>query len=490
MRILIVTNSPKDWPVQIDNVQVVDARVYLTDPSFNAMRGVKVFNMCRSYRYQSTGYYVSLLAEARGHKPLPSITTIQDVKTQAIVRNVSEDFEEEIQKELAPIKSDRFTLSIYFGRNMAKRYARLALLLFNQFQSPLLRADFVHAEKTGWQLKKITTISANEVPAAHWPFLIEVANQHFAGRSSSIKKRAQARFDMAILHNPDDPEPPSDEKALKKFVKAAEVLGIAADFVTRDDYGRLAEFDALFIRDTTSVDGYTYRFSRRAASEGLVVIDDPESIVRCTNKVYLAELLMRHKVPTPKTLVVHKDNAQTIGDELGFPCVLKKPDSSFSQGVVKVKDDAELAAQLEEFFTKSDLIVAQEFLPTTFDWRIGILDRQPMFACKYFMAQGHWQIIRADRVGPGRYGKSETIPVELAPRKAVQVALKGANLIGDGLYGVDVKESNGKFYVIEVNDNPNLDAGCEDLILKDELYSRIMRVFLKRIEQRKSGYYQ
>ena len=35
----------------------------------------------------------------------------------------------------------------------------------------------------------------------------------------------------------------------------------------------------------------------------------------------------------------------------------------------------------------------------------------------------------------------ETLPVELAPRAAVQVALKAANLIGDGLYGVDVKQS-------------------------------------------------
>ena len=489
MKILIVTNSPKGWPVQMENVQVVDARAYLTDPSFNALRGVKVFNLCRSYRYQSTGYYVSLLAEARGHKPLPSITTIQDLKTQAIVRNVSEDLEEQIQKVLAPIKSDRFTLSIYFGRNVAKRYTRLALQLFNQFQSPLLRAYFVRAEKGGWQLRKVTTISANEVPESHWPFLIEVASQHFAGRYSGVKRRAQARFDLAILHDPDDPEPPSDPKALRKFAKAAEALGIATDFVTRDDYGRLAEFDALFIRDTTSVDQYTYRFSRLAASEGLVVIDDPESIVRCTNKVYLAELLMRYKVPIPKTMVVHRENAQSVAGELGLPCVLKKPDSSFSQGVVKVTDQAALTAQLEEFFAKSDLIVAQEFLPTTFDWRIGILDRQPLYACKYYMAQGHWQIIRSDKVGRGRYGKSETIPIELAPRKALQVALKSANLIGDGLYGVDVKESKGKFYVIEVNDNPNIDAGCEDAILKDELFSRIMRVFLKRIEQRKSGYH-
>jgi glutathione synthase/RimK-type ligase-like ATP-grasp enzyme len=257
--------------------------------------------------------------------------------------------------------------------------------------------------------------------------------------------------------------------------------------ITRDDYGRLAEFDALFIRDTTYVEQYTYRFAQRAASEGLVVIDDPQSIVRCTNKVYLAELLTRHKLPIPRTLVVHRDNAKFLVQELGLPCVLKKPDSSFSKGVVRVDQVDELSRRLPEFLAESELVVAQEFLPTTFDWRIGILDRQPLFACKYYMAQGHWQIIRHDREGRGRYGRSETVPVEIAPRKVVQIAQKAANLIGDGLYGVDIKESDGKFYLIEVNDNPNIDAKAEDAILKDELYRRIMSVFLRRIERRKAG---
>src|SRR5690606_411259 len=86
-----------------------------------------------------------------------------------------------------------------------------------------------------------------------------------------------------------------------------------------------------------------------------------------------------------------------------------------------------------------------------------------------------------------RYGKFETLPVEMAPRRAVAAALKAANLVGDGLYGVDVKQSDGVFRVIEVNENPNIDAGCEDAILKDELYRRIMAVFLRRIERRKAG---
>jgi glutathione synthase/RimK-type ligase-like ATP-grasp enzyme len=203
--------------------------------------------------------------------------------------------------------------------------------------------------------------------------------------------------------------------------------------------------------------------------------------------VFLAELLSRHKLPMPRTVVLHRDNSSAIAGDLGFPCVIKKPDSAFSQGVIKIESQEMLDLLLPEFLGESELLVAQEFLPTDFDWRIGILDRRPVYACKYYMAKGHWQIIQQNEKGDDRYGKSETLPVELAPRKAVSIALKAANLIGDGLYGVDVKQSRNQYYVIEVNDNPNIDAGYEDRILRDELYRRIMEVFLDRIERRKLG---
>ena len=486
MPILIVSNDPREWPFQIPNVDVIDAWSYLTKPEYSDMRGVKVFNLCRSYRYQSTGYYVSLLAEARGHKPLPNITRIQDLKSQAMVRVVSEDLEELIQSSLAPIQSTKFTLSIYFGRNLARRYERLSLHLFNLFQSPMLRAQFVRNGK--WQLRSIATISASEVPQSHWPFVIQVATEYFSGRRARLRRRTPARYDLAILVNPDEAEPPSDQVAIRQFVKAAEQIGLSPELITRDDYGRLAEFDALFIRETTRVNHYTYRFSRRAVSEGLVVIDDPESIVKCSNKVYLAELLSRHGVPIPRTVVVHRDNIDAIVAELGFPCVLKKPDSAFSRGVVKIDSEKQLDEQLKQFLDESELIIAQEYLPTTFDWRIGVLDRRPLYACKYYMAPNHWQIVSQDGRGRRRYGKCETLPVELAPGRAVRAALRAANLIGDGLYGVDVKQSEDRFFVIEVNENPNIESDVEAAVLKQHLYRTIMSVFLRRIEQRKAGY--
>lgn len=483
MAILIVVNTPHNWPLQVSGVEIVAARSYLTDPKYSDLRGAKVFNLCRSYRYQTIGYYVSLLAEARGHKPLPSISTIQDLKSQSIIRVVSDDLDELIQKNLASLQSKKFTLSIYFGHNLAKKYDRLALQLFNLFPAPLLRAHFVYNDR--WQLHNIEPIAVSEIPEEHRPFVVQVATEHFAARRWRVPKRVTPRFDLAILHNPEEEEPPSDEKAVQKFIKAAESLRLGAELITKDDYGQIAEFDALFIRETTNVNHHTYRFARRAAAEGLVVVDDPESILKCTNKVYLAELMGRHSIATPKTLIVHRDNVEAILRELGLPCILKQPDSYFSQGVVKVENEASLMAAVEKLLDKSDLVIAQEFLPTTFDWRIGIFDRQPLYVCKYFMAEKHWQIIKHDDAGEKTYGDFETLPVEFAPRQVVQTALRAANLIGDGLYGVDMKQSGRKCYVIEVNDNPNLDAGVEDVVLKDELYLRIMAVFLKRLERLK-----
>lgn len=38
--------------------------------------------------------------------------------------------------------------------------------------------------------------------------------------------------------------------------------------------------------------------------------------------------------------------------------------------------------------------------------------------------------------------------------------------------------------VIEVNDNPSIDSGVEDQVLKDQLYREIMGEFLRRLEIR------
>lgn len=479
MATYLVVENPKRWPIHVPGTEVLAAREYLTNPRFSEIKRARVFNLCRSYGYQTVGYYVSLLAVARGHKPLPSVRTMSELRHAAILRIVSDDLDELLQHSLAPLRSDRFELSVYFGRNLANRYDRLCQALFEHFPVPLLRVEFIREGR--WRLHGLKLIAASDIPDAHQAFVIEQAQRFFD--RPKLSQRVPARYKLAILVDPLAVDAPSNERALKRFVRAARKCDISASLIRRSDLSRLSEYDALFIRETTRVNHYTYEAASRAEAEGLAVIDDPESIVRCSNKVYQAELFERNGIPCPKTLIVHKDNAASIGKELGFPCVLKQPDSSFSAGVVKAADEAELKTKLAALLDKSDLAVAQEFTPSGFDWRVGVLDGQALYVCKYHMARGHWQIQQATGEKERIYGKVETFAVDEAPPAVVEIGVRAANLIGHGLYGVDLKEVDGKVMVMEVNDNPNIDAGCEDKFLKEELYLAVMRNFRKRLDR-------
>lgn len=483
MKPLVVVADPKRWPLKIPGTEIVSAYQYLSDPELAQGTGRKVFNLCRSLSYQSAGYYVSLLAEARGHRPLPSVAAIQDLKLTPLVRMVGQELDELIQSSLRRIKSEEFELSVYFGHNLASGHDRLALAIFNAYPAPLLRARFEHDQR--WRLVGVRAIGLGDVPDAHRPFVIEQAERYLR-RVPRKGREATTRFDLAILVDPEEKLAPSDSDAIKRFIAAGETLGIGCTLIERDSYGRIAEFDGLFIRVTTSVDHYSYRFARRAAMEGLVVLDDPRSIVRCTNKVYLAETLARHRIATPRTLILSRDNAAAGIRSLGFPCVIKQPDSSFSQGVIRIDGDLGLDERLEALFEESDLLVAQEYVPTDFDWRIGVLDGKPLFACRYGMAPGHWQIVRHNEGKEMDYGTFATVRIEDAPSDVVKLAVRAAGVMGEGLYGVDLKQVGGRAVVIEVNDNPNIDGNVEDAVLGDRLYLTIMEYFLRRFEERRS----
>jgi glutathione synthase/RimK-type ligase-like ATP-grasp enzyme len=123
-------------------------------------------------------------------------------------------------------------------------------------------------------------------------------------------------------------------------------------------------------------------------------------------------------------------------------------------------------------------------VPTSFDWRVGVLNRAPLYVCQYFMSKNHWQIVKHEADGRFEEGTFKTHAVEQAPREVVELALRATGLIGDGLYGVDIKQTERGPVVIEINDNPNLELGVEDAVLKDELYRRVLGDLVRRIEQR------
>jgi glutathione synthase/RimK-type ligase-like ATP-grasp enzyme len=480
MTALLIVDHPEQWPLNFPAAEVISADAYLRERRFSDLKQARVYNLCDSYGYQTAGYYVSLLAAARGHRTMPGVATIQDMKSRSLLR-ADDELEELMQRSLHKIVSPRFELSIYFGCNLAERHADLSRALFNLFPVPLMRASFSKAAK--WRLVSLTPIPVGDLPSSHRDFLRGVIENHFARRGPAGRsgRTIQYEHDLAILVNQDERSPPSNREALKRFERAARAQGVDVEFLERDDYGRLAEFDGLFIRETTSVNHHTYRFASRARAEGMVVMDDPESIIRCGNKVYLFELAKRLDLAIPPTLVVSSARTDEIVRELGLPCVLKKPDSAFSEGVFRADTREDLAAGLQRLLSRTDLAIVQAFMPTEFDWRVGIIDRKPLYACRYYMADGHWQIYHHGEKRTTE-GESETLSIEQTPRAVLDLALKTANAIGDGFYGVDIKTVNGRHVLMEINDNPNVDHGTEDAVLGDELYERVMKVFRARLD--------
>lgn len=483
-KLIIVVDKLQDWApfYQYDGVMSLPA--YLKWQPKQKQR-VRVINLCRQSHYLGTGYYCSLLAEARSHNVMPSLRAFNKFNRFEISELIEElpgTLKSLLDKALADAAEQQLLFNIYFGETSLKALRKFASYLFEALPVPILRVELI--KKNHWQIRSIKIGAVHKLTEQEQGHFAEVLERYSHKIWRLEPKNARFKYDLAVLANPNEPFPPCTPKSLELFRKAAKRAAMDTELISARDIQRLPEFDGLFIRETTGVNHHTFHLAVKAEREGLAVIDDPNSILRCGNKVYLQTLFQQHKVPVPDGLMLFKqdeDNLERAADTLGLPLVLKIPDGSFSRGVVKVSTLTELKAQLNALFEQSAIILAQRYTYTEFDWRIGVLNGQPLFACKYFMARNHWQIYKHGK-GKTQSGGFTTCAIEEVPTHVLQAALAACKPIGDSLYGVDLKQAGDQAFVIEVNDNPNIDDGVEDLYLGNKLYDLLVEDFIRRIE--------
>ena len=479
---VIVVDQPRDLAARDLPHVVITSEDYVARPFMFAGARQKVLNLARSYNYQTAGYYSSLLAEARGHRVLPSVETMLDLRSRAHYEHALPELEEALNKDLKALGGDSpKALFVTFGHADLPGFDGFSQILFDWFRAPALTVTLKGEE---WRfIQKIEITPVTKFSSAQKALFTEALKAYTARKWRAPKPRsAPPRHSIAVLYNPKEAMPPSSPGTLMHWAKMAAPLGVEVEPITRKDLGRLAEFDALFIREATSIRNHTYRFARRAVMEGMPVIDDPISMIRCTNKVYLWERLTHAGLPVPETIVIQDpDDVERVADTLGFPVVVKIPDGSFSLGVRKANSLAELHAVVAEFFKETDLLLAQKFVPTKFDWRVGVLEGEPLFVCQYKMAKRHWQIVHHREDGTAEEGRFRTFAIDRVPAEVLDAGVRAARLIGDGLYGVDLKETSEGVYVIEINDNPNLEHGIEDVVGRADIWNRLTRWFTTRI---------
>lgn len=483
--VLILLDSLNDWAPYCKTSSLLTVSDYLKSKSVEKDRKL-VINLSNDYSYNSEGYYCSLLAQTRGHKVIPGVDIINRVETGTGIRmdrNLQKICFQWIQKN--NITDELWFLNIYFGTCKEKGLERIARFIYENYPAPLIKVSLNTYPRN--QIESIQFLPLNQLNDEEQNYFANSLDRFSNRIWRTPKSNRAARYNLAILCDPEEKFPPSNKQAINKLLELAKKMDIHAELITEEDATRLMEFDALFIRTTTSLNHYTFHLSQLAAQNGMAVIDDPLSIIRCTNKVYLKELFEKEKIPSPVSTLIFKSNENTFEDitrQVGSPFVLKIPDGSYSIGMRKISDEAEFKEALDILFEKSAILLAQEFTPTEFDWRIGILNGEPLYACKYYMAKNHWQIYCHYASGRSRCGQVETIPIYQVPRKVLETALKAASFIGKGLYGVDLKVVNDRAIVIEINDNPSIDHGLEDAVLGDELYYRILNTFGRALEMK------
>ena len=480
---VILTGRQSDLDQVSTPHKIITNRDYLAHPALFRGQRPKVINLSNSYAYQSRGYYASLLASSRGHRVIPTVETMIDLSEKKLYESALPELEQALNKSRKDLGGAfPATVGIFFGVGPTKAWDRFARLLFDWFRAPALEVSIKDGE---WaSIRRIGFLPLARMSADDKARFLDCLELYTGREWRDQKTRTPARYSFATLIDPNEQLPPSSVSSLKHWSRVAEKMGVEVEPITRKDLARLANYDALFIRETTAISNHTYRFARRAQQEGMPVIDDPLSMIRCTNKVYLNELMAFNKVPVPPTVMIAGvADLELAAQTLGFPMVLKIPDSAFSRGVKKASSFEELKALATKWLEDSDLLIAQKFLPTEFDWRVGVLGGQPLFAVHYLMAKKHWQIVNHDRRGKPDEGGFRTFTLRETPAEVIDIAVRAALCIGDGLYGVDIKETEEGIFVIEVNDNPNLDHGCEDSGEKDEVWVKLTQWFVDRLER-------
>ncbi len=478
----IVVVDSEDFYLDDDNLECVTFEQYLNDYPKLKEPKTRIINLCDTEHYLSRGYYCSLLAEARQHKVLPSVGTINDLRALTIDHDENIILGAEVAR--LEVGAEPLQLLAFFGWVEQAAWQKLVRQIFERYPAPILHLE-LSRNSGGLSLRVKRNAYALLTEPQRQQFVARLALfTQLVWRNPSSKKRH--RWEMAIMLNPDESHPPSDKEAIARFIKAAAKVGIHAETIGAQQASQISQYDALFIRETTAIDHPTYQLARRAEREGLVVIDDSTSILRCCNKVFLHDAFTYNKVPSLRTRVAIGTSDRELDDieqQFDYPVVLKMPESSFSKGVFKVNDRAELKAKLDELLSDTALVLVQEFLYTDFDWRVGILNGRPIYACRYHMARNHWQIYNhaSKRFAVGGF---ETLPTFEVPKLVLDAAMQATHIIGSGLYGVDIKQKGNHAYVIEVNDNPSIDHKVEDAYLGNELYMLIMSEFSRRLEKR------
>lgn len=274
--ILFVVSHPDDLLPEDPHARCVLAADYLAGHEAGQRAARRVVNLCREHGYLSDGYYVSLIADARGQDVEPSIDAIVGIgDPTGTLRALQEAGIPTADDGDGPTVEARFL----GGAAVEARFRTLGRRIHQTLPFPALAADVRRSDR-GWRVVRVRPLGLADLdPGERSRLVTALVGRRVPGA------RPTASYSLGVLWSESDPRKPSDRDAIERLVRVGARLGVLVDPLGPADLLRVPEHDALLIRSVTGVEEPAFAFAQRAESLGMPVIDDPRSILRCCNKV-------------------------------------------------------------------------------------------------------------------------------------------------------------------------------------------------------------
>jgi hypothetical protein len=224
--VLLLLDDLSDWKPFYKTKSILTVSDYLQHKSEDGRSNV-VINLSANLSYNSEGYYCSLLAQARGDKIIPNVQTLNRLESGVGVR--MDNVLHKICYQWAQkndIADEIWYLDIYFGT-----LEKIARYIFDHYPRPLLRVGFYNKSRN--QIESIQFRSLIQLTDEEQDFFAEALNRFNQKVWRSPRSPKSFRYNLAIFYNPEEEFPPSDKKALSKFLEIAKKMNIHAELITK-----------------------------------------------------------------------------------------------------------------------------------------------------------------------------------------------------------------------------------------------------------------
>ena len=172
----------------------------------------KLVNLSRSYNYQSKGYYASLLAEARGHRIIPTVETMLELREQKLYEHALPELEDALNRCARRARRQprpaTFKLLFCFGIAHDPRFETVRAAAVR-----LVPLPGAGGHDHGRRAAGRSTASGPRPLAKLGPeeaqFFREALHQHTQRDWRDPKARSVAKYSLAVLYDPNEKLPPS-----------------------------------------------------------------------------------------------------------------------------------------------------------------------------------------------------------------------------------------------------------------------------------------